>query len=69
MRDRYKILEENGIYFVTSTIIEWIPIFTQKVYFDIVIETLKFCKKNKGLQLYAYVIMDNHFHLIVSSKN
>ena len=66
MRSRYKITEKNGIYFVTSTIVEWMPVFTIQKYFDIVIQSLRFCKNQKGLKLYAFVILDNHFHLIVS---
>jgi REP element-mobilizing transposase RayT len=66
MRSRYKITAGNGIYFVTSTIIEWLPVFTSKKYFDIIIESLQFCKEKKGLELYAFVILDNHFHLVIS---
>ena len=65
MRSRYKITDQNGIYFITSTIVEWIPVFTSKEYFEIIIEALKFCRNHKDLKLYAYVILDNHFHLIV----
>jgi len=66
MRDRYKITDETGIYFVTSTIVEWIPVFTSKPYFEIIINSLNYCIENKNLNLYAFVILDNHFHLIVS---
>ncbi len=69
MRNRYKITDKNGIYFVTSTIVEWIPVFTTKPYFDIVIQSLTFCQERKGLQLFCYVILDNHFHLVVSGPN
>jgi REP element-mobilizing transposase RayT len=69
MRSRYKTIDSKGIYFVTSTIIEWIPIFTRQPYFEVITNSLDFCRKNKELQLFAYVIMDNHFHLIVSHKN
>lgn len=67
MRDRYKITEEDGVYFITSTIVEWLPVFTASAYFEIVIDSLKYCMMNKALKLFAYVILDNHFHLIVSS--
>ncbi|NUO10371.1 MAG: transposase [Candidatus Brocadia sp.] len=67
MRSRYKIIQKEGIYFVTSTVVEWIPIFTTQKYFDIIIQSLKFCKDYKGLKLYAFVILDNHFHLVVSA--
>ena len=66
MRDRYKITEKDGIYFITSTIIQWLPVFTGSSYCDIIMNSLKFCMTNKSLKLYAYVILDNHFHFIVS---
>lgn len=65
MRSRDKITDQDGIYFITSTIVEWLPVFTSLTYFQIIINSLKFCIKNKALKLYAYVILDNHFHLIV----
>lgn len=68
MRSRYKVIEEKCIYFITSTIAEWIPVFTSEPYFKIIIESLRFCQKNKALKIFVYVIMDNHFHLIVSGE-
>ncbi len=69
MRTRYQILENNSIYFTTSTIVEWIPVFTKKEYFEIIVNSLNYCRENKGLKLYAYVILDNHVHLIISADN
>ena len=37
-------------------------------YRDVIIEALKYCKEHKGLILYGYVIMSNHIHLIIQSK-
>ncbi|MEA2095660.1 MAG: transposase [Candidatus Cloacimonadota bacterium] len=65
MRSSYKVVEANGIYFVSSTIVEWIPIFTHEKYFQIIIDSLNFSRSEKDLKIYHYVIMDNHFHLIV----
>jgi len=65
MRSSYKVVEENGIYFVTSTIVEWIPIFSHGKYFRIIVDSLNYCKSEKDLKIYFYVIMDNHFHLVV----
>ena len=69
MRSRYKITDANGVYFVTSTIVEWLPIFTSQKYLEIIISSLKFCREQKQLKLYAYVILDNHFHLVVSGPD
>ncbi len=69
MRSRYKFNESEGMYFVTSTIVEWIPIFTSLPYFNIIIDSLNYCITHKNLLLFAYVIMDNHLHLIVQGEN
>lgn len=69
MRTRYKILDDTGLYFITSTIVEWIPIFTSEKYFKIMADSISFCRKEKGLKVFAYVIMDNHIHLILNGKN
>ena len=59
---------ENLTHFLTITIIEWIDIFTKPEYSQIIIDSLKYCQKNKGLLLYEYVIMTNHIHLIARAK-
>jgi putative transposase len=71
MRSRYKITDKDGIYFITSTIVEWIPVFTGKPYFELLIQSFaRFaCRENKGLRLFGYVILDNHFHAIVGGSN
>ena len=68
MRSRYKIIEEEKIYFISSTIVEWIPVFTNENYFKIVVDSIEYSQKNKNLKLYAYVILDNHFHMIASGE-
>ena len=69
MRSRYKFLEKDGIYFVTSTILEWIPVFISESYFKIIIDSLEFCREKKKMKLHVYVIIENHVHLIVSGEN
>jgi len=69
MRSRYKITDEDGLHFITSTIVEWLPVFTHKQYFDIIIQSFIYCRQHKDLQLFSYVIMDNHFHAVVAGPN
>ncbi len=70
MRSRYKILINNDkLYFLTISIVEMIPIFTNSEYMNIIIENFKFYQKNQQLKIYSYVIMDNHLHIITSHKN
>jgi putative transposase len=69
MRTRYKLSETEGLYFVTSTIVGWIPVFTGKEFFDIIIDSLNYCRSHKGLRVYSFVILDNHIHLVVSGPH
>ena len=68
MSTGYKITEKEGAYFLTLQIVGWVEIFTRKIYRDIAIESLMFCQENKGLEIFAYVIMSNHIHLFVRSN-
>ncbi len=63
----YKISNQEGIYFVTFAVVEWVDVFTRKQYAEIVIESLKYSQKEKGLIVYACCLMSNHIHLIISS--
>jgi len=58
----------KAIYYVTLTVVGWIDIFTRKEYVYEIINNLIYCQKNKGLEIYAYVIMSNHLHLIMRTN-
>lgn len=51
-------------YFLTLTVVGWIDIFTRNRYNEIIINSLKYCQFNKGLDIFAYVIMPSHLHLV-----
>lgn len=65
---RIKHENENIPHFLTITTIEWIDIFTKPQYFQVIIDSLKYCREHKGLLLYEYTIMMNHLHLIAAVK-
>ncbi len=62
--DRYFIQDQNGCYFVTITVVQWVDLFSRKEYRDIMVDALNYCIHHKGLKLYAWVIMSNHLHLV-----
>jgi len=68
-RSRYKIYEPTYPHFVTFTILRWIPIFTNKESVQIVMDSLKYLQKEDNLKIYAFVILENHMHLIIKSDN
>ena len=53
------------VYFVTDTVVDWVDIFTRPLYKHIIIDSLSYCQKEKGLLIYAWVLMTNHLHMIV----
>lgn len=67
MRSRYTIVESEGVYFLTATIVNWLPVIIGEAACSVIVESLRFCRKNKGLRLYAYVIMENHLHLVAEA--
>lgn len=69
MRSSYKIHTPDAVYLITSTIVNWIDIFTSEKYFNILIDAVNFYINKKKLKVYSYVIMKNHFHMICRSEN
>ena len=47
MSRKYKFGEKEGAYFVSFATVNWIDVFTRVDYFDCIIESLDFCRKNK----------------------
>jgi len=65
---RFRIAEQGYPYFVTISIVKWLPVFVSSAPCDIIIESLRFCREHKGLRVHAYIIMPTHLHLIVSAE-
>jgi len=56
----------DELYFVTLTVIDWIDVFTRRQYNDFIIENLAWNQQHRKLNIYAYVIMTNHIHLVAN---
>jgi len=63
----YQIQDQNAPYFLTFQVVYWVDIFTRKECKDIIIDSLRYCQKEKGLEIYAWVIMSNHVHIFCRS--
>ena len=64
---RYKIKDQHGLNFLTLTVVDWVDVFIRKSYKDIILDSLRYCQKEKGLVVCAYVIMTSHVHLVVEA--
>lgn len=66
-RKGYNIDDQYATFFVTFTVVGWVDLFTRKECVNIIIDSLNYCIEHRGLTIYAYVIMSNHIHMIVSA--
>lgn len=68
-RTRYKIIDNNAPYFLTITVVNWIPLLSSPMVQQILLDSLRFLQTQERLVLYAYVILENHLHLVASSTD
>ncbi|TBN04461.1 transposase [Hyunsoonleella flava] len=69
MSRNYKFHNKQGLYFVSFATVNWIDVFTRHIYFDVLAESIRYCRAAKGMELYAYCFMPSHVHLIFRSSN
>jgi len=69
MSTGYQIKEQDKLYYLTLQVVYWLDIFTRKRYRDIIIDSFKYSQENKNLDIFAYVIMSNHIHIIARSSS
>jgi REP element-mobilizing transposase RayT len=55
--------------FITVTCLEWKPVLQDDRFKEIIISSLSFLSKANRITVYAFVIMENHFHLIWQIMN
>ena len=56
------------LYFITTTVVDWVDVFTRPIYKQAVVESLQYCQQHKGLDIFAWVLMTNHLHMIVGMR-
>jgi REP element-mobilizing transposase RayT len=69
MSEKYRIKDPDKAYFITITIVGWIDLFTRQIHRDTIIDSLKYCQQKKGLEIYAFVLMPSHLHLMCSGQD
>lgn len=68
MGSAYQINNQEQVYFLTFQVVGWVDIFTRQEYRDILLASFAYCRQEKELELFSYVIMSNHVHVIMRSK-
>ena len=68
-RSRYKVYEPSHPHFITCTVLHWIPLFTRPESVNILFESFRYLQQHDNFKLFAYVILENHLHLVASSND
>jgi len=62
-RSRYRIFETEYPYFMTCTIVGWLPVFTRPEAVQIIYDSWRYLQRERQFELFGYVILENHLHL------
>ncbi len=63
--ERYRIWEDGAVFFVTYSVVEWLPVFISEAICRVITDSFRFCHVHRGLRVNAYVIMPTQLHAIV----
>jgi putative transposase len=67
MSRNYKFHNPSAVYFVSFAMVYWIDVFTRQEYFKVLGDSIDYCRKEKGMELFGYCFMPNHVHFIFRS--
>jgi len=68
-RSRYRIVKPNAPHFLTVTVVNWLPVFASRPIAQILLDSLRFLQEQERITLYAYVILENHGHLVAEADD
>jgi REP element-mobilizing transposase RayT len=68
-RSRYKTYKDGHTYFITSSAIQWLPLFAMPALADIIINSLIHQHRNGHMIIHAWVLMETHMHLVATSPD
>lgn len=69
MSTKYKIRDQEQLYFISFAVVYWLDVFVRNEYREVLLDSLRYCQKNKGLEIYAWCIMTSHVHLIIGTTD
>jgi REP element-mobilizing transposase RayT len=66
---RYRIVQDHALYFVTFSVVEWLPVFVREESCRMITDSFNFCQEHKHLRINAYVIMPTHLHAMLFDED
>lgn len=67
--ERYRITSDAAVYFVTYSVVDWLPVFVAESTCRVITDSFNYCHARKSLCINAYVIMPTHLHAIVFDRD
>lgn len=65
---KWKNIPSGTTFFITATITEWQPLLARPRARDILLQELEFYREKYGCRILAYVIMPEHYHLVIEFR-
>ncbi len=62
--ERYRFHSDGTLFYITFSVVDWLPVFVSEAACKIIVDSLNYCHRHKGLRTNAYVIMPTHMHAI-----
>ena len=69
IRTRYKIWDTSKPYFLTCTVVGWLPVFARPFAAEVVLNSWEFLQSSGRVTLYGFVVMENHLHFLVAAPD
>ena len=69
MSRKYKFHNKQGAYFISFATVYQLDIFTRQIYFNVLEESIEYCRAEKGMEVFSYCFMPSYMHLIFRSSN
>ena len=69
MSRKYKFHNKQAAYFISFATVYQLDIFTRQIYFNVLEESIEYCRAEKGIEVFAYCFMPSYMHLIFRSSN
>ena len=66
----YRVVRDgNYAYFVTCSVVNWLPLFGNLCYRQIILDSLAYLREHKSIQMNAFVVMATHLHAVLWPRN
>ncbi|MBD1259900.1 transposase [Maribacter polysiphoniae] len=64
MSRKYQFYNPVVAYFISFATVYWIDVFTREMYLKVLVDSIRYCRIHKGMELFAYCFMRSHVHFI-----